>query len=380
VAEVVIRGLSKQYTKGVYAVDSVDLHVADREFMVLVGPSGCGKSTLLRMVAGLEEPDSGEIEIGGRRVNDVAPKDRNIAMVFQDYALYPHMTAFDNIAFSLKLRKTPKAEIRTRVEEVAALLGLAALLERKPKDLSGGERQRVALGRAIIRRPEVFLFDEPLSNLDARLRGEMRVELQKLQRRLNTTMIYVTHDQMEAMTMGHRIAVLSAGRLQQVADPLSLYERPVNRFVAGFVGSPPMNQIPGRLETHQELHFAGGGLSLPLGPRWGRLAGQSGMAVVLGARPEDIHPAGADSPGEAAPASSADAAGGIFRARVEVVEPLGSEVLLVVAAGETSLSVRLRSGRPPRVGENLMLRMDRDRLHLFSADGGEALDAAVPNS
>ena len=368
-AAVTLKNVAKQYQKGVYAVDDVTLEVNDREFMVLVGPSGCGKSTLLRMIAGLEEADQGDILIGGRRVNDVAPKDRNIAMVFQDYALYPHMSAFDNIAFSLKLRKTPKAEIRSRVDEVAALLGLGALLDRKPKDLSGGERQRVALGRAIIRRPEVFLFDEPLSNLDARLRGEMRIELQKLQRRLNTTMIYVTHDQMEAMTMGHRIAVLSRGRLQQVAEPLALYGRPANQFVAGFVGSPPMNQVAGMLDGDGELVFIGGGLRLELGDGRGGLARWRGRRVVLGARPEDIRPG----------VSAAGGGAGAIRARVEVVEPLGSEVLAVVVAGETSLTVRLPSSNPPKVGDTLDLTVDRERLHFFAADGGEALDAAASN-
>jgi multiple sugar transport system ATP-binding protein len=363
-AEVILREISKRFGGAAPAVDGVDLQVRDREFMVLVGPSGCGKSTLLRIIAGLEDPDAGEIWIGGQRMNDVPPKDRNIAMVFQDYALYPHMTAYENMAFSLRLRKRPRAEIQQRVEEAAGLLGLSDLLGRKPKDLSGGERQRVAVGRAIVRQPQVFLFDEPLSNLDARLRGEMRAELQKLHRRLDTTMIYVTHDQMEAMTMGNRIAVLRAGRLQQTADPLTLYHRPCNRFVAGFIGSPPMNQVEGVLAGESEIVFEGQGLRVPMGSRGTGLGEWRGRRVVLGLRSEDLRPAGS---------GQADVQ---LETRVEVVEPLGSETLLVVLAGSVQLTARLPADRLPQVGESLALAFDSARAHLFSAEDGEALPEA----
>jgi len=365
-AGVTLRGITKEFGEGVVAVDHVDLEIADREFMVLVGPSGCGKSTLLRMIAGLEDPDEGEVRIGDRVVNDVAPKDRNIAMVFQDYALYPHMSAFDNMAFSLKLRRVPRQEIRQKVEAVAATLGLQKLLGRKPKDLSGGERQRVALGRAIVREPDVFLFDEPLSNLDARLRGEMRMQLQKLHRSLDTTMIYVTHDQMEAMTMGDRIVVLRDGRIQQVADPLTLYDRPANRFVGGFIGSPPMNQFEGVIEGDERPAFGRGAIRIPLAsPRQWRVA--ETRDVILGVRCEDIH--ACDESRE--PAQSA------FSARVEVVEPLGSETLLSVLADDVALAVRIPPGRPPRVGDRMRFMIDPTRIHVFATAGGEALGDEV---
>ncbi|MEQ1834639.1 MAG: sn-glycerol-3-phosphate ABC transporter ATP-binding protein UgpC, partial [Candidatus Eisenbacteria bacterium] len=277
-------GVGKSYGRGAYAVKDVTLTVAEGEFLVLVGPSGCGKSTLLRMVAGLEEVTDGEVRIGGRRVNEVAPRDRDVAMVFQNYALYPHMTVFDNLAFGLQLRKVAKDEIRRRVEAAAGVLGLERYLERQPRELSGGERQRVALGRAMVREPKVFLFDEPLSNLDARLRVEMRAEIRRLHQRVGATMIYVTHDQVEAMTMGDRIAVLQKGLLQQCADPRTLYSRPANTFVAGFIGTPPINQFPGVLAADGATVEVAGA-KLPLGAaQQAALAGRAGGKVTLGVR------------------------------------------------------------------------------------------------
>ncbi|MEO0026409.1 MAG: ATP-binding cassette domain-containing protein, partial [candidate division WOR-3 bacterium] len=262
-SRVLLKGVTKTFRRGMVAVDGVDLEINDREFFVILGPSGCGKTTLLRIIAGLEDPDSGEIYIGERRVNDLEPKERDIAMVFQNYALYPHMTVYENMAFALQLRKLPKDEIRRRVEEAAAILGIEELLSRKPAELSGGQRQRVAVGRAIVRQPQVFLFDEPLSNLDAKLRVGMRAELARLHQRLQTTIIYVTHDQVEAMTLGQRIGVMNAGRMVQVADPLTLYNRPVNRFVAGFIGSPPMNLVTGVIQS-SPLRFVSPGFTIEL--------------------------------------------------------------------------------------------------------------------
>src|SRR5689334_5226335 len=310
-----LAGVSKSFGRdgggGAFAVHEVTLSVAEGEFLVLVGPSGCGKSTLLRMVAGLEEVTGGEIRIGGKVVNDIPPRDRDVAMVFQNYALYPHMSVFENLAFGLKLRKVPREDIRRRVETAAGVLGLERYLERRPRELSGGERQRVALGRAMVREPKVFLFDEPLSNLDARLRVEMRAEIRRLHRRVGATMIYVTHDQVEAMTMGDRIAVLNRGVLQQVADPHTLYARPANTFVAGFIGTPPVNLF--------EARVAAGGTNVEVaGVRWpvgeaqeAALAGRDGAAVTVGVRPEDLRMAEPGVP-----------------AALEVVEPLGSETLL----------------------------------------------------
>ena len=263
-AEVILENVSKIYNGGVKAVDEIDLHIKDREFLVLVGPSGCGKSTTLRMIAGLEEISSGEIKIGNRVVNDIPPKDRDIAMVFQNYALYPHMTVHDNMAFGLKLRKFKKSDIKTRVKEAAAMLGLSEYLQRRPKALSGGQRQRVAVGRAIVRKPEAFLFDEPLSNLDAKMRVQMRTEISKLHSQLETTMIYVTHDQVEAMTMGDRIVVMKDGIIQQVADPITLYDNPANLFVAGFIGTPPRNRRNGCRTPRKARQ------NLKCRSRWGR--------------------------------------------------------------------------------------------------------------
>jgi len=295
-AQVLMKDLNKKYDE-VHAVKDVNLHVRDKEFVVLVGPSGCGKSTTLRMVAGLEEITAGEIAIGDRVVNDLPPKDRDIAMVFQNYALYPHMTVYDNMAFGLKMRKFPKVEIQKRVRDAAEILGIQDLLKRKPRQLSGGQRQRVAVGRAIVRHPQVFLFDEPLSNLDAKLRVQMRVELKRLHDRLETTAIYVTHDQVEAMTLGDRVVVMKDGWIQQVGEPMELYTRPANRFVAGFIGSPAMNFVDVTIQGDSNLTAQGTGVRLGIPPSLaGRLGPYKGQRVTLGVRPEDVHVATAADP------------------------------------------------------------------------------------
>ncbi len=342
------------------AVDDVSLEVADGEFCVLVGPSGCGKSTTLRIIAGLESATSGRVLIGSQEVTTLAAKDRDIAMVFQSYALYPHMTAYENMAFALKLRKMPGSDIDRRVREAADMLGIGELLERRPRQLSGGERQRIALGRAIVRQPRVFLFDEPLSNLDAKLRLAMRREIAALHQRLAATMIYVTHDQVEAMTLGDRIVVLDKGRVQQVASPMELYDRPRNVFVASFIGSPAMNLVPGELvgEANVTFHSRGNAFSLPLGGRG--VGSWAGREVVLGVRPEHVH---------LAPAGEGIAA------VVELAEPLGNETLLHARAGEHALTARLPSGPVPAAGAALRLAIDGDKVHLFDGKTGESLGA-----
>jgi multiple sugar transport system ATP-binding protein len=357
-AGVEFAGVGKSYGRGGHAVRNVSLTVSEGEFLVLVGPSGCGKSTLLRMVAGLEEVSEGEIRIGGRRVNDVAPRDRDVAMVFQNYALYPHMTVFDNLAFGLQLRKLPKDEIRRRVETAASVLGLERYLARQPRELSGGERQRVALGRAMVREPKVFLFDEPLSNLDARLRVEMRAEIRRLHHRVGATMIYVTHDQVEAMTMGDRIAVLKAGELQQVADPSTLYSRPANTFVAGFIGSPPVNQFGATVSPDGgSLEVAGARIAMGERQRLAT-ASRRGGAVAIAVRPEDLTLAG-DGPG--------------IRARVELVEPLGNETLVHWSSAVGPLVSRFSSGPVPALGAEAALAASPERILLFDAESGVAL-------
>jgi multiple sugar transport system ATP-binding protein len=356
-AEVRLEQVSKVYPGGVRAVRDLDLVVRDRELLVLVGPSGCGKSTVLRLVAGLEEAGGGRIFIGDRQVNDVPPKDRDVAMVFQSYALYPHMTVRENIGFGLRLRKLPGTEIRDRVERTAGLLGLGAYLDRKPKALSGGQRQRVALGRAIVRDPSVFLFDEPLSNLDAALRVQTRSEIVNLHRTLRTTMIYVTHDQVEAMTMADRIAVMDQGRLQQVALPLDLYHRPANRFVASFIGSPSMNFLEGALEDGA---FRAPGLRLPLRGRLEAMQGRTGP-VTLGLRPEDI-------------TMAAENGDGVATAHARLVEPMGNEALLYAEFEAGKVVVRLGPSETlPEVGSSCRLRFVGERAHLFAADTGESL-------
>ena len=354
-AEVELSHVDKSYDKTAI-IEDLDLAVRDEEFMVLVGPSGCGKSTALRMIAGLEEVTAGEIRIGGKRVNDVAPKDRDIAMVFQSYALYPHMTVRQNLEFGLKVRGIARPQIDQRVKEAAQLLDISGLLERKPRELSGGQRQRVAVGRAIVRKPAVFLFDEPLSNLDAKLRVQMRAELSKLQQRLRTTTIYVTHDQVEAMTMGHRVAVLKQGRLQQVGEPLEVYERPANVFVANFIGTPPMNFFTAAVRD-ERLEAAA--FSLPAPEAWrGALAGRHGGRVVVGIRPEHVHEAGKPLGGPTARLPLV----------VEAVESLGHEVVLHGRAGSDLLVAKLHAARAPQVGSVVDVDVELDALHLFDPE------------
>jgi multiple sugar transport system ATP-binding protein len=352
---VTLENVTKSYGRGRAAVDNVRLEIADGEFLVLVGPSGCGKSTLLRMIAGLEEVSAGTVQIGDRIVNDVAPRDRDVAMVFQNYALYPHMSVFDNMAFGLRRRKFAEPEVVRRVSAAAAVLGLNDYLQRRPRELSGGERQRVALGRAIVREPRVYLFDEPLSNLDAKLRVQMRAEIKRLHQRTRTTIVYVTHDQVEAMTLGDRIAVMRGGLLQQVADPFTLYNRPANQFVAGFIGSPPINFFGARAVDGA---FEAGGvrIALPVGT-----AAAGGRPVVVGIRPEDFSLA-------ALPGA------GTVDARVEVREPLGNEVLVHWTSPFGPLVSRVPGQTAPAVGEEARLHFAFDKVHLFDAENEQALE------
>ena len=359
-AQVFLKDVRKVFPGGVQAVQDFNLDVQDREFVVLVGPSGCGKSTTLRMIAGLEEITSGTITIGDRIVNDVPPKDRDIAMVFQNYALYPHMTVFENMAFGLKLRKFKKAEIKQRVQDAAEILGIHELLERRPKALSGGQRQRVAVGRAIVRKPKVFLFDEPLSNLDAKMRVQMRVEISRLHQRLEATMIYVTHDQVEAMTMGDRIVVMKDGLIQQVADPIGLYDNPANKFVAGFIGTPPMNFFSGTLAAAGATAvFEEGHFTLPLPDAWKpKLTAYAGRRVFLGIRPEDIGSAAVEQqPGLPR-----------IRATVDVIEPMGSESYVHLNTGSHTFISRVDAHRRFSVGETADLAVFVNKAHVFDAD------------
>jgi multiple sugar transport system ATP-binding protein len=382
-AAISMKNIVKRYGDGFPAVNDVSLDVADGEFVILVGPSGCGKSTLLRMIVGLEDITSGDMIIGGTRVNDKAPRDRNLAMVFQNYALYPHLSVYENIAFPLRLKKTPDSEVRTRVNEAAELLELTEHLQRKPANLSGGQRQRVAMGRAIVRQADAFLFDEPLSNLDAKLRGQMRTEIARMQRRLGTTTVYVTHDQTEAMTLGDRIAVLRKGLLQQVGSPHELYEEPVNLFVAGFIGSPPMNFVPGRTKDGQiETPFG------TIGPTHDRFKGVGDRdLVIVGIRPEYF---------EDASLVSADKKGSglTFTADVDVTEWLGNELYAYVpyeAPAEitkqleelereldseqmrTQLVVALDAASRIRSGDKAELWFNGERVHIFDPATGENL-------
>ncbi len=377
-AQVRLEHVRKVYPDGFVAVHDASFEAGDGELLVLVGPSGCGKSTLLRMIAGLETVDGGTLSIGGRVVNGVAPRDRDIAMVFQNYALYPHMTVAGNLAFGLKLRGMDKAAIAARVDEAAKTLGLEDMLQRKPAALSGGQRQRVALGRALVRQPQVFLLDEPLSNLDARLRAAMRVEIARLHRSLGTTMVYVTHDQVEAMTLGQRIVVLDGGRIQQIDTPMALYERPANLFVATFLGSPAMNVLRGRLALAEGPALADGpalvgegGLRLPL-PGLRVPESWDGRELALGLRPE--HLLRADAAVDTAAGQGRDRAGA-FDAQVEVVEPVGSEVFVNLRLGEHALVARLPPGELPRAGETLPLRVATGQLHLFDPGDGGRLQA-----
>lgn len=367
-ASVKLKNVYKRYEGGVTAVSDFNLDIEDKEFIILVGPSGCGKTTTLRMVAGLEEISEGEIYIGDRLVNDVQPKDRDIAMVFQNYALYPHMTVFDNMAFGLKLRKTPKEDIKKRVHEAAKILEIEHLLDRKPKALSGGQRQRVALGRAIVRDPKVFLMDEPLSNLDAKLRVQMRLEITKLHQKLNTTFIYVTHDQTEAMTMGTRIVVMKDGLIQQVDTPTSLYDKPHNMFVAGFIGSPQMNFINVTIEKRGEdiyLKFGENQVKLPEG-KSKKIDGTDyiGKEVVMGIRPESMHDE--DAFLESMPDS-------IVKANVEVVEMLGSETLLHMFIEQVGCTARVNPRTKTRSGDVIKIAIDTNRIHLFDKETEKTL-------
>ncbi len=374
-AAVEFRNVYKRFGKAVEAVRDLNLKIEDKEFMVLVGPSGCGKTTALRLIAGLEETTGGDLLIGETRVNDLPPKDRDIAMVFQNYALYPHMSVYDNIAFGLRIRELGgffwrmthpgearhiRADIDGRIREVAEMLGIEKLLARRPKELSGGQRQRVALARAIVRKPKVFLMDEPLSNLDAKLRIQTRAELIRLHRSLRVTTIYVTHDQVEAMTMGQRIAVMKDGLLQQCDTAENVYHRPANQFVAGFIGSPPMNFIPARISGGQ---IDTGGLKLPI-PNGLDL--QEGRAVTLGIRPESIHDAMLPSPVQAVEANT-------FTAQVDVVEPLGHEYVTYLTVGGHNLIATIPTGTRIREGDEAQIMLDLHALHLFDTETEEAL-------
>ena len=362
-AQVTLENVSKKFDE-VVAVREVNLTVHDREFVVLVGPSGCGKSTTLRMIAGLEEITAGTIKIGDRVVNDVPPKDRDIAMVFQNYALYPHMTVYDNMAFGLKLRKFPKPEIQRRVQEAAEILGIQELLARKPRALSGGQRQRVAVGRAIVRKPQVFLFDEPLSNLDAKLRVAMRAELKKLHHNLQATIVYVTHDQVEAMTMGDRIVIMKDGLIQQVGAPLEVYAMPQNQFVAGFIGSPAMNFVQCTVTARNgDLYFTTPGLSLPVPQAKAKaMAAYKDKPVTMGIRPEDMH--------EVTPQ---DPPNRVFDAKVEVVEPIGHEIYLDVTVGTFEVIARVSPDTPVKVGQTIKLAATVDKLHAFDPQTERAI-------
>ncbi len=358
-AEIILENVSKVFPGGVEAVKNICLHIMDREFIVLVGPSGCGKSTTLRMIAGLEEITAGTIQIGDRVVNNIPPKDRDIAMVFQNYALYPHMSVFKNMAFALKLRKFPKAEIDKRVREAARMLGIESLLDRKPKALSGGERQRVAVGRAIVRHPKAFLFDEPLSNLDAKLRVEMRAELKRLHSQLQITTTYVTHDQEEAMTLGDRIVVMKDGIIQQSGAPLEVYDAPTNRFVAGFVGTPPMNFFAGKLMSDNgSIWFDEGAERIRILPEQAKVLGKwLGKDVVLGVRPEAMH-----VQGEGRFAGDHN----MLPVEVVVVEPLGERMDVYASmARHPHIVARIDAHCSIQAGQNLMLYLDMRKVHVF---------------
>lgn len=366
-AGVVLKNVFKVYQGGVTAVSDFNIDIEDKEFIILVGPSGCGKTTTLRMIAGLEEISSGELYIGDKLCNDVAPKDRDIAMVFQNYALYPHMTVFDNMAFGLKLRKTPKDEIKRRVHEAARILSIEHLLDRRPKALSGGQRQRVALGRAIVREPKVFLMDEPLSNLDAKLRVQMRTEISKLHLKLNTTFIYVTHDQTEALTMGTRIVVMKDGFVQQVDSPQKLYDEPCNMFVAGFMGSPQMNMANAIVEKQADkiyLKFGDSKLELPAAKASAlEKQGYVGREVVFGIRPEDIH----DDETSATIKSSE------LKANVELTERLGSETYLYVIINGVNFTARVSPKSKTQTGDNISVVFDMAHIHVFDKETEKAI-------
>ncbi|MEO8536700.1 MAG: sn-glycerol-3-phosphate ABC transporter ATP-binding protein UgpC [Betaproteobacteria bacterium] len=354
-ASVSLRSIAKRFGDQ-KVVHDIDLDVAHGEFVVLVGPSGCGKSTTLRMIAGLEDATSGEILIDGRVVNEVAPKDRDIAMVFQDYALYPHMSVYDNLAFGLQMKDVPKREIARRVQEAADVLGIEPLLERRPRQLSGGQRQRVAMGRAIVRRPKVFLFDEPLSNLDAQLRVQMRTEIKKLHRRVATTIVYVTHDQVEAMTLADRIVVMRGGEIEQVGTPDQVYNHPTTQFVGGFIGSPMMNFLRGTVDRGAPAVVLEDGLSMPID---GARLPRDGGDFIVGIRPEHFALADAAHPG--------------FAVRADVVEPLGSDTLVFMRVGEADVVARLPPSLRVAAGDSLQVTVDAASMHFFDASSGKAV-------
>ncbi|MFW5994836.1 MAG: ABC transporter ATP-binding protein [Spirochaetia bacterium] len=357
-ATVDLKNINKIYEGNVQAVKDANITVKDKEFVVLVGPSGCGKTTTLRMIAGLEDITAGELEIDGKLVNDIPPKDRDIAMVFQNYALYPHMSVYDNMAFGLKIRKFSKSEIKNRVDEAARILDIEQLLDRKPKALSGGQRQRVAVGRAIVRKPKVFLFDEPLSNLDAKLRVQMRAEISSLHNRLQATMIYVTHDQVEAMTMGDKIVVMKDGLIQQIGDPLTLYNHPVNRFVAGFIGSPPMNFMSVKVEEEGgKIYAVEDNFRIQIDPRLAELTKPyAGKDMVFGVRPEDL---------KYNPNAKDDTC---VTGTVEVVEPLGADTHLYVNTGTHSIITRVDPSTKLEVGDEVRFTPDFDRVTMFDLE------------
>lgn len=364
-ADVKLVNVTKVYEGGNVAVQDVNLEVKDKEFVVLVGPSGCGKSTTLRMIAGLEEITKGDLYIDGKLVNNVSPKDRDIAMVFQNYALYPHMTVFENMAFGLKLRKVDKKEIKQRVEEAAKILDIESYLNRKPKALSGGQRQRVAVGRAIVRKPKVFLFDEPLSNLDAKLRVQMRTEISKLHHRLEATMIYVTHDQTEAMTMGDRIVIMKDGFVQQINTPLNLYNHPVNKFVAGFIGSPSMNFITGSTTMENGFTFTSSDRSLTFKPNpenANRLKDYAGKEIIVGIRPEDIYDNNTNGKNLQK-----------IEVTLEVVEPMGNEIFLYFNYADSQIIARIPAREKPNPGSKMALYFDTNKIHYFDKETEKAI-------
>lgn len=360
-AQVSLNNVSKCYPGNIWAIKDINLGIENKEFVVLVGPSGCGKSTTLRIIAGLEEATGGNVYIGNQLVNDTPPKDRNIAMVFQNYALYPHMSVHDNMAFGLKLRKYPAPEIEARVKEAATMLGIEQLLHRKPRELSGGQRQRVAVGRAIVRKPLVFLFDEPLSNLDAKMRVQMRTEIKKLHIRLQTTMIYVTHDQTEAMTMGDRIVVMKDGDIQQIADPISLYDKPVNKFVAGFIGTPPMNFVKGTIiKKEGSLYFNEGKfLVRVVDAMFKGLEAYVGKELIFGIRPEDIYDKlfVSEAPSE-----------NTIKATCEIIEPMGSEAYLYLNTGKNQLIAKVGGHDKPAINSDMDLVFDMSKVHFFDKE------------
>jgi multiple sugar transport system ATP-binding protein len=360
-SQVSLQNVSKVFPGNVWAIRDISLGIESKEFVVLVGPSGCGKSTTLRIIAGLEEATHGNVYIGAQKVNDVPPKDRNIAMVFQNYALYPHMTVYENMAFALKLRKYPKAEIQARVKEAANILGIEKLLARRPRELSGGQRQRVAVGRAIVRKPLVFLFDEPLSNLDAKMRVQMRTELKKLHIRLQTTMIYVTHDQTEAMTMGDKIVIMKDGIIQQIADPIGLYDRPVNKFVAGFIGSPPMNFVKGVIIGREgKFYFNEGKFQVKIVDSMiPKLMAYLNKEIIFGIRPEDIYDKLFVS------YASVD---NMIKANCEVIEPMGSEVYLHLNTGKSPLIAKVGGHNRPAINQDMDLVFDMAKVHFFDKE------------